>query len=489
MAEQMVEAFASLQAQIESDRKLSSEAILLTRQEAAAATQLASGQAAAALTQAIFDNVQHNKEQARKTDEMNNKFIQEMTLQRNELDRQQAVAAGREQRVPLPGDQGTARERLGPGIDGGLSTDLMRGPQFTGKGPTISRAGLSGWDLFDRAMSTYLRLKGVRNDSDKISWYWMGLHTNLHEQAVSFDPELMATPYVPFAVWREQLKLVFSTPADTAMARLNFNQIRQSTKEPIQEYHSRLLVQWKRTSLDPHEELFVERFNDGLVSQELRREILRTQPKSPQDCLIAARNGVALLVSAPIGHKMDSEEHLKGLYSQRLETNQLLAGKPLKQPSYGTAKTTDEDMDISALDVDEIWSAGTPLFGELDGDDELQYQEEDYVRAEWEGDGLCAISGGPALRPKECWSCGSSNHLKAECPARRPDHAKYLKPVSTHRSGGAWRGRDQGRGGAGGSRGSTRGRGAGYRPRYSRPAVSELQAVEQDHQDAGPGNF
>jgi hypothetical protein len=200
---------------------------------------------------------------------------------------------------------------------------------------------------------------------------------------------------------------------------------------------------------------------------------------------------VALLVSAPIGHKMDSEAHLKGLYSQRLEHNQLLTGKPLKQPVYGTAnKTTDEDMDLTALDTDDIWSAGTPLFGELDGDDELQYYEEDWVRAEWEGDGLCAISTGQAPKQKECWSCGSPHHLKAECPARRPDHAKYLKPVQSARPGGDWRTRDQGRrGAAGGGRGFGRGRGAGPRPRYPRAVVSELQAVEQDHQESGPGNF
>jgi hypothetical protein len=234
------------------------------------------------------------------------------------------------------------------------NTKLMRGPQYTGKGPTISRAGLSGWDLFDRAMNTYLRLKGVKNSDDRICWYWLGLHTNLHEQAVSFDPEIMTQPFVTFNTWREQLKQVFATPADTAMARLNFNQIKQAIKEPIQEYHSRLMTQWKRTSLDPHEELFVERFNDGLVSQELRREILRTQPKTPQECLVAARNGVALLVSAPIGHKMDSDEHLKGLYSQRLETNQLLVWKPLKQPSYKVARVADEEMDISALDGGEV---------------------------------------------------------------------------------------------------------------------------------------
>jgi hypothetical protein len=339
-------------------------------------------------------------------------------------------------------------------------------------------------------MSTYLRLKGVKENDDKISWYWMGIHSNLHDQALAFDPEIMPVPYIDYADWKVQLRLVFSTPADTAMARLNFNQIKQSEREPIQEYHSRLLVQWKRTSTTPHDELFVERFNDGLVSQELRREVLRTQPKTPQDCLMAARDGVALLVSAPIGHRMDSETHLKGLYSQRLEHNQLLTGKPLKQPSYGAAsKTTDEDMDLSALDTDDIWSAGTPLFGELDGDDELQYNEEDYVRAEWEGDGLCAISTGQAPRQKECWSCGSPHHLKAECPARRPDHAKYLKPVSSNRPGGDWRGRDQGRRGAGGARGFGRGRGAGQKPRYPRAAVSELQAVEQDHQDSGPGNF
>jgi hypothetical protein len=111
---------------------------------------------------------------------------------------------------------------------------------------------------------------------------------------------------------------------------------------------------------------------------------------------VAARNGVALLVSAPIGHKMDSEDHLKGLYSQRLETNQLLVGKTLKQLSYGVARATDEEMDLSALDDGEVWSAGTPLFGELEGD------EEDYVYDVWQGQGLCAITGGAASRPKEC---------------------------------------------------------------------------------------
>jgi hypothetical protein len=55
-AEQMTEAFARLQAQIETDRQISSDAVLLTRQEAAAATTLAANQAADALNQAVFDN-------------------------------------------------------------------------------------------------------------------------------------------------------------------------------------------------------------------------------------------------------------------------------------------------------------------------------------------------------------------------------------------------------------------------------------------------
>jgi hypothetical protein len=255
----MTEAFARLQAQIETDRQISSDAVLLTRQEAAAATTLAANQAADALNQAVFDNAAHIKEQMDATVNMNNVFIQELRNQREELNRQAAIALNRAERVPVQGPQVPARDRLGQGAgagaEEGLSTDLMRGPQFNGKIPSISRAGLAGWDLFDRSMSTYLRLKGVRADDAKISWYWMGLHNNLHEQAISFDPEIMPEPYMPFADWREQLKLVFSTPADTAMARLNFNQIRQSEREPIQEYHARLLVQWKRTSTDPHAEL------------------------------------------------------------------------------------------------------------------------------------------------------------------------------------------------------------------------------------------
>jgi hypothetical protein len=156
----------------------------------------------------VADNHQHNRDKARQTEEMNAKFIQEMQVQRDELVKQHAIILGREQRE------------------------------------TISRATLSRWDLFDRAMNTYLRLKGVKNNEHRICWYWLGLHTDLHEQAEAFDPDLITPPFVIFNTWRERLKQVFATPADTAMARLHFNQIKQAIKEPIQEYHSRLMTQW-----------------------------------------------------------------------------------------------------------------------------------------------------------------------------------------------------------------------------------------------------
>jgi hypothetical protein len=130
----------------------------------------------------------------------------------------------------------------------------------------------------------------------------MGLSLKMKKISTSCSYSKVAR-FMTYDNYWDLLKACSTTPADSALARVQFNLIRQSDTMPSINYYSRLLEALRKTVVNPDVKNVIRKFGHGMASEELRREMIWSIHSSPEQALLAPQIEVALMMRLYCGRE------------------------------------------------------------------------------------------------------------------------------------------------------------------------------------------
>ena len=236
-----------------------------------------------------------------------------------------------------------------------------------------------------------------------------------------------------------ELKDLFVVPESRRMNRWTFSNCFQKMDQSLEEYHTKLFRLYTKLGMNQPDE-FISQFIEGMLNQEVRRKLIEENVESIQDCLIRSIYWRQIAITT-LQYGDCSKSATQGLRSsdnaQNAQLEHFLAARRNPQRRLQMSSTDpsavarpripmtrfETNSTSSSGDLSEIlYQANQELvFGEQEGDQEIQQAEEEEIAQFWEDEDqqdagyLCALTGAQK-GGGGCWSCGRFGHQKNSCP-------------------------------------------------------------------------
>ena len=260
------------------------------------------------------------------------------------------------------------------------------------------------------------------------TWIWNSIDEPLRGLCMNMDPVLHHRKYV--ANYLKDLELTLKPDGFNGLARFIFETQKQRDKEPVNTFWERCYVHYNEAKLKD-EHLFKETFLQGLANHDVMLRVVDKHPDTPAEVRTMAVRAVQEVLDTRRLSKlsMNDEKAMAGLYTEALSVSHNLAAYVGRKTPKCSPFEVPEPMEVDSLEfIAFMWeevelNLAEPLWGEKDGDEEIQESEDQYHF--WEDfEQISEVNEGGK---NACWSCGEPGHQRRFCPLRRKgQHGRNL---------------------------------------------------------------
>ena len=287
--------------------------------------------------------------------------------------------------------------------------------------PTFNSSGEDRSDYRShlQAVRTCLALQKVAHDQEKKQFFFLSFDQKArYRMAATLDPELPEVKRLTFDQYVTRANELFEPTSESEIWKADFRQLIQKRSDSIQDYLQHKSTLYKRaygTRMASAEHLLEEAIS-GVYNSEVRKEIIRSMPKTYEELLTIGLRATGFVRRT--GNYARPQEHgLASVSHKEINTRSGPSGGHLGQ--MGNEEEDDEESEWE----DPLTLGEVQCCIKNETEIETSYWHEQ-LPAGLEEDGLLEeMEKGPTSSFKNlppgagCWNCGGP-HYKAICPLR-----------------------------------------------------------------------
>ena len=309
----------------------------------------------------------------------------------------------------------------GRGTGGGSSGSAVSQPGFPrARMPTYNSSGedRSDYRSHVQAVKTCLSLQKVSAEQEKKQFFFLSFDQKArYRMSATLDPELTEVRGLTFNQYVSKANDLFEPASESEIWKEDFKQLVQKRSESIQDYLQSKSTLYKRAygSRVASAEHLLEEAIAGVFNSEVRKEIIRSMPKSYEELLAAGLKATGFVRKT--GNYARPQEH--GLASV---SHKETGGRGGAGGGGGTGHLgqLEEGSEEGTEDTEEPLTLGeVQCCLKNETEVETAYWEEQSPDGQLEEVGGGVPSGNFKHLPPGagCWHCGG-DHYKTNCPKR-----------------------------------------------------------------------